>query len=87
MIMNSLRSLSFIIATTYHASFIHSACLQSSPCLVVDVEVDPLLHLGPERPRLAGVLADVQVARGPDVERRDVREAAVICGRRRTESE
>ena len=39
------------------------------PCLVVDVEVDPLLNLGPERAGLAGVLADVEVSGLANVER------------------
>ena len=38
------------------------------PCLVVDVEVDPLLNLGPERAGLAGVLADVEVSGLANVE-------------------
>ena len=52
------------------------------PCLVVDEEVDPLAHLGPARAGPAGVLADVEVRRLPNVEGGHVREAAVICQRR-----
>ena len=50
-----------------------------APCLIVDVKVDSLLDLGPERAGLAGVLADVEVGRLANVERRYVGKAAVIC--------
>ena len=57
------------------------------PCLVVDEEVDPLPHLCPARAGPAGVLADVEVRRLPNVEGGDVREAAVICQRRTKDTE